>query len=346
MNNSKIFLSLGLLCGICFTYLLVGVFTVFYETKLVESPCRDEDNLWAQNFPDHFVFEKISLMFMKSQCRDNKPLLLISASEGTIPYKFSQAFKDIEDITSWEIRGAHRGIKSLTYILSLAGESERIKNQRIIAFINPVYFGFAARTDDAAMMLSASSTGAFLYNLPHWKYKYRDLILTSPFYGFKNLLEEYSKSQSQQAPVELVKSSPPPRPQEKDYNLKHNMLNDRVNKYKDSFKKDKFSLELEPTATMLQKVITTIKANNLPICLVFLPLNEQQLSTVRDDHKDLVSKLKEQVEQTVPEQFNINLMGLGNKPYLFADSMHLTNWGIHKISQEVVNSDCYKRIIK
>ncbi len=262
-----------------------------------------------------------------------------------MPYKFSQAFKDIEDFSSWEIRGAHRGIKSLAYILSLAGESERIRDQRIVAFINPVYFGFAAKTDDVAMMMSASSTGSFLYNLPHWKYKYRDLIFTSSFYGFKNLLEEYSKIKTELASEELVKSNPPPRPQDHEYNLKHNMLNERVDNYKDSFRKDMFSLDLEPTSTMLQKIITTIKANNLSVCLVFLPLNEQQLSTVRGDHKELVAKFKNQVQKTVPDQIGINLMEMGNKPYLFADSMHFTNWGVHKISQEVVNSDCYKRIM-
>ena len=284
---------------------------------------------------------------MKAQCRENKPLLLISASEGTMPYKFSQAFKDIEGFSSWEIRGAHRGVKSLTYLLSLAGESKKIKNQKIVAFINPVYFGFAARTDDAAMMMSAVSTGAFFYNLPHWKYKYRDLIFTSPFYGFKNLLEEHSKlkSQFQQDHIELVKSNPPPRPQDHEYNLEHNMLNERVDNYKDSFRKDKFSLELEPTAMMLQKVINTINAKNLPVCLVFLPLNEQQLSTVRSDHKELVAKFKSQVQKTVPNPMTINLMDLGSRPYMFADSMHFTNWGVHEITQEVVNSDCYKRIM-
>jgi len=344
MNSFKSLFSIGFLLGLSLGYFAIGFGAMAYDLHYANKACTHEDVQWAKSFPEHYAFEKISVLFWRAQCKPNKPLLIISASEGGVPYKFSQAFMNLDNQQSWEIRGAHRGVKSLAYVLAMSEESAKITDQPIIAFINPVYFGFAARTDDAAMMSSSISSLLFQYTLPHWKYKYQSLVLSAPFFAAKNLENELSLVKSKWLGASLNAGSAPTPVPDQEYDFGHHMTKERVANYATAFKKDKFNFYMEPTHSMLKRTLRIIEQRKLPVCLVFLPLNDRHLSQVREDAPLIKSSLQSALEKEIPSKLYLDLMDIGSKPYLFMDSMHFTDFGIHEISKRVIESDCYKRV--
>lgn len=344
MNNFRVFLGKGFLIGVVVAYFAILVFPLAYEWVYRNQECSAEDVRWAENLRGHYVFEKVSLLFWRASCIENPPLLVMSASEGTARYSFAQAFFDQSGKTAWEFKGAHRGVKTLSYMM--ATQSEKTKQATpIVAYINPVYFSFAADTDDVSMQRSALSPVSFMFYLPHWKYKLRELFLTYPFLSMKSFFEEWELVSSDSLKGSVLKplDSPPP-PWGKEYSFDHHMLKSQLSKYKKGLVKDKFSFDMPPVSSFIKEIVNKIKVDqDRPLCLVFLPLNQQHLSQVRSDHKNIVEELDSAIRESIPEDSYVNLMDLSLEPYLFKDTMHFTDFGISEIVKRTLNSRCYQQ---
>lgn len=344
MNSFKIPLFKGFIWGVVTTYFMLALIPIAIENQFLNVSCSSSDKKWAQNFVGHYVFDRVSLKFWRANCAPEKPLLLISASEGTSGYKFSQALFDQAEIPTWEFRGAHRGLKTYAYMTSRLPIKETQLPPTIL-LVNPVYFSFAARTDDTSMKRSALSALPFIIHQPHWKYKFQSPFLSLPFITFKEFLKEWGLAHQEISVMpKLAAKKRIQKPLDEDYDFKHHMLKKKVSTYKGGLKKDQFLYEIPPINSMMKRIIGAIDKHNLKVCLVMLPLNEQHLIQVRNDTEKISQSIKKSVRENIPPHLMVDMMDFGKEPYLFKDTMHFTDYGVQFTVETVLKSDCYKRI--
>ena len=122
-----------------------------------------EKDFWAAR-EGTYRFERVSSFFWSSLCREPSRPLIISASEGTGDLSFAQVARSY-GVSAHEFTGAHRGLKTLAYMVANPMHHERLQRLHAVALINPVYFSFAARTDASSVSLTSISNLSYFARL-------------------------------------------------------------------------------------------------------------------------------------------------------------------------------------
>ncbi len=300
-----------------------------------------EKNYWEKR-ADAYRFERVSSFFWSSLCREPVKPVIITASEGTAKLSFAQAAR-LHGVEANEFVGAHKGLKTLAYMLASEPHSERLRNLRVVAFINPVYFSFAARTDASSVSLTSISNLSYVARLGSFYQKWDEFFLASLFIGAKSYLEEL-KLFANSSPRPLKAEWPEIKaPDASAYDFERHMLRESTRNY--TTFRSKFAKEVEPAKTLFDRVVTF--ANKHPdatICYVMLPANLKNLRHFGRDADAVARDMRALIER-LPEDRRVDLGHLSEEPYVFTDPMHLTVWGVKRVMDEVVKTPCAERVL-
>ncbi len=336
MSNFKLSLA-----TLVVTIAIVCIGAVAIDAVAPQFPCTQfETNHWKSR-PGAFSFERVSIFYWSSLCAPNSKPVVISASEGTGPVRFSDIAFANWGVVTHEFRGAHRGLKTSGYILSHSIHPTRRKNLRVLALVNPVYFSFAASTDAASIRRVAISNLSYMLRGPFFRQKWDEFIFESPLIAFKSVLAEVQLFKTARAIKLQTRDTPLPKPI--DYDFDRNIYRDRQSTYT-SFRSD-FSATREPSRTLLDNIVTFIREHpEVPICVVMLPVNTKNLQHFGKDVRAVEQAMDELVE-ILPEVNRVDLSALNGEPYIFVDPMHLTDYGKLKVMQAVYETPCGQRVL-
>jgi hypothetical protein len=336
MNNFKAIL-------ISFAAVMTGLSLLAFTADWLHPrlACTSFEKSYWKDRDEAYRFERVSSFFWSSLCRDTPRVVIISASEGTGNLSFAQEAAN-NGILAHEFTGAHRGLKTLAYLLNSAPNPERLEKLHLLAIINPVYFSFAARTDASSVSMTAISNLSYFARLPSFHQKWDEFLLSSFFIGLKSYFDELmlfktAKPRDIKYYWPLVK---PPSPDE--YDFERNMLKKLTGHYT-SFE-SKFSSRVEPARFLMKQVVDFAKAHaDLHVCYVMLPVNVKNLKYF---HRDADQIQKEMIEAIypIPKDARVSLNALSEEPGIFQDPMHLTSWGKHRVMDEILKSPCGEKV--
>lgn len=340
MNNSK----RGFFQITVFTFALALFFASalahLLDQKHSATPCAAwEREYWRGEGKTFFRFERVSTFFWSSLCADDSPPLLFSASEGTVEPTFVSYFPGFREFT-----GSHKGIKTFGFLAGHQVHPDRLKNFRALVLINPVYFSFAATTDEASILLNAISPLSYTLSVPAWKRKWDDFVLDWFYAGLKNYVSEWSRLRD---PPLVERPSPPGQalapPGDSAFIAERNLLHERAGQFT-SFRA-RFSRKEEPTNTLFKQSVQFAKDHpEAKICFVLLPLNATNLKYFGRDAAAITASMKELFDEMPPGQ-GLNLLDMNETPKIFLDPMHFNSWGVSQVAQKIRASECAKPII-
>ncbi len=335
-----------LLLGFSLTLLCVSALVVYLDYTHPTKPCQTwEKRAWREvkKF-ESTSFERVSARYWSSLCRENPPPLIISGSDGPGDPEFPPLLAR-KGLTFDQFQSAHRGTKTISYILAHDIHPERLARMKIVATISPMYFAaFAAKTDSASIRLTSLSTLSYLLRVPTWHLKWNEFLLLSPFIGIKMYLDEISPFFKSQAlmgsPISIP--TPPERPRDEDYNEIRQMEVRLVPNFT-SFK-SRLSKDVEPVKTMWKVIESRVnQLQRLNICVVMFPVNVSNLNYFGVDSERFVNEMRELINR-IPETQRVDLLDMSYEPYIFRDPMHFTGFGKWRLIEEISQTPCFERV--
>jgi hypothetical protein len=336
MSNFKIVLGSFAAFSLALWLLVFAADSLHPRLSCFES----ERNYWTGRERVH-RFERVSSFFWSSLCADPAKPVIISASEGTGDLSFAQVARGY-GVTAHEFTGAHRGLKTLAYMLASDIHPERLERLRVLAFINPVYFSFAARTDASSVSLTAISNLSYFSRLHSFHQKWDEFLPASLFIGAKSYFDELSLFSSARGVTLLDEWPDVLPPAEGDYDFDRHMLKSRVHEYT-SFR-SKFSASVEPGRYLFDSVVKFAHAHpEANICYVMLPTNLKNLKHFGRDAEQISREMRSLVAM-LPEGARIDLGSLDEEKYIFQDPMHMSDYGKRRVMEEVMKTSCAQKL--
>lgn len=339
----------SILLSFVLTLIVACIVVAVVDYKHPSLPCQDwEKEVWKGHSTDKSIsFFRVSARFWSALCRDNVRPIIISGSDGPGGYLFTDGMFNA-GYEFDQFMYAHRGTKTGGYILAHDIHPDRLKNLKMVLTISPMYFSkFAARTDGASIRLNALSTATFLLRFPSPHLTWNEFLPLSPFTAVKSYLDEVMPLLKGTDPspetFELVKKELPERDPENTYNQERQMQNALLDNFK-TFK-SKTNSRMQPTRAFWDQIVETV--NNVPelnTCVVMFPFNSANLRYFHHDTELLKREMTELIEQ-IPQDRRIDLLYMNEEPYIFRDPMHFTDFGKRRLIEEIVKSDCFKRMM-
>jgi hypothetical protein len=338
MNVSKFFRLTVL--SFCLSTAVICALTFWADDYHSQLECTGWESRKAAQLPEQIGFDRVAFLFWVSLCAPRGSGLIISASEGTGDLSF-QTLARQNGFAFDEMTGAHRGIKTLGFMLSAPIAETRRRNLKPLVLLNPVYFGFAAPMDSAAMRRSSLSALSFVYRAPfvrggsNLEYIISPLVTANGWIGQFRMLEQitaHPPSDSTAATMEIK--------QPENYDLAHNMLESKVENYK-TFK-DELDPNAQPTKDFLAETVKYLRQQPSPtLCLILLPANAILLERNGVQAKESLARFQSATAD-IPEKNKVDLTSLSYDPYIFQDSMHFTDYGKLKIWKAIAASPCFQ----
>ncbi len=305
--------------------------------------CVSAEREWARARTEPMAYSRISSLYWSTLCDAASLPLLISASEGTGAPSFPDVLFAQKQVLAHEITGAHRGLKTIAYLLTNEIHSERVENLRLIGLINPVYFSFAARTDAASIRLSSLSNLSFMARMPVFKQRWDEFLLDSFFIGAKAYLEELQGFGRPPVRSIVRDLGAPTEPVEGEFDLGRNMRVEKVENFK-TFTSP-FHDRVEPSRYMFDRVVEFARAHpGARVCFVMLPTNTRNFRHFGRDAEVLTAQMSALMAQ-LPEEMRLDLQDMNEDSFLFLDPMHLTEFGKWKVMERILASPCGQRVL-
>lgn len=349
-SSRRGFFQITVLSALSFL-LVAAIMALLLDHGHPATPCAPwEKEYWAGQ-TEYIKFQKVSSYFWSSLCQEDAPPLLISASEGTVEPPFVAY---ISELHPREFSGSHRGIKTFGYMAGHTVHRERLKNLRALVFINPVYFSFAASSDAASIRLNAISNFSYILHVPTWKEKWDAFLLDSLFVGVASYFNDWSSfaglSQIEKHLAGMQDAERPRLPEaapEPVIDAKFDPERNIYKKMKREFTsyRSRFSSKEEPSRTLFQNSLRFVRENpEARVCFVLLPINVKNLRYFKRDGDAITRDMREMFSQ-VPTGNGIDLTDMNETPKLFMDPMHLSPWGVSRVMERVLASDCAAPIL-
>lgn len=336
MNNFKtVLISFA---AFSLTFWLLALSADWLHPRL---PCfESEKEYWASR-DGTYRFERVSSFFWSSLCAESTKPFIISASEGTGDLSFAQVARTY-GVSAHEFSGAHRGLKTLAYLVANSMHKERLHGLRAVALINPVYFSFAARTDASSISLTSISNLSYFLRLHSFHQKWDEFLPASLFIGAKSYFDELALFR-RATPMTLLNEWPeilPPA--DADYDFERGMLKSRAPHYT-SFR-SKFSGSVEPGRYLFDTVVRFAVAHpEANICYVMLPTNLKNLRYFKRDAEEISREMRALVAR-LPEASRIDLGHLDDEKFIFQDPMHMSDFGKRRVMEEIMRSPCAEKV--
>jgi hypothetical protein len=319
--------------GISVTIILIGTTAYWWDLTLPSRPCQNFEG--KQNGP--FRFSRASWTFWSSTCRKQAKFYITSASEGDIGLSFPSVLKHYTGKDFDEFQSAHRGLKTTSFIFSHDWHSDRKANTHWLILINPVYFSFATKTDDASMYLTTLSSKLF-QQVIGFNWRHKETWLETPFIVAKSSIQEFKRFIKHENKIEYAfrKEKKPD-----DYLYREGMRKKHLSPSSKGSWESEYPINPFPTKKMLDAIIDKTMVHKMPTCIVMLPLNLKWMRLGRNDIDEIQTRIKD-FYLKLPEAIKIDLMDLGDQDYIFEDTMHLSEYGIHQVVKRITNSSCYQ----
>jgi len=338
MNSSKTLLLSFLLASLGL-WLLLGLADGLHPRLR----CQPAEKIFWTQRDGAFVFERVSSFYWSSLCRPSPKPLIISASEGTGELSFPEVAAGY-GVQADEFSGAHRGLKTLGYLLATPMHPERLQNLRILALINPVYFSFAASTDSSSVRLTSISNLSYFLRLPAVQQKWDEFLLDSLFIGAKSYLEEWRKFQTADVGSVIASVDGGGLADPALFDLERNMLVEKTAAFT-SFRSP-FHAKRQPARFIFDRVVDFAHSHpEAKICYVMLPTNTKNLRYFNRD-ADKIAREMSELMSLLPEASRLDLQSLNEEPFMFLDPMHLTDLGKRRVMEEVMKSSCGKKVFE
>ncbi len=333
-NFKRGFFQLTILSFVCFLFFF-SVMAHVLDQKHSETPCADwEREYWQGEGETYFHYGRVSSFFWSSLCGDVVPPVVFSASEGTVQPTFVSY---LGDVYAREFTGSHRGVKTFGYLAAHKIHPDRLRNLRVLLFVNPVYFSFAASTDAASIRLNAISTLSYALNVPSLKQKWDAFVLDWFYIGTKSYFHEWALLHDPplESRPDLMDAD---LDQAEEYDFDRNMYTERAEEFT-SFR-SRFGPDEEPTRTLFNQSMTFIREHpEVPVCVVLLPINVKNLRHFKRDDQAVVAGMNKLFAE-IPAGKGLNLLDMNEATELFMDPMHFTPHGVAEIMKRVRASDC------
>jgi hypothetical protein len=326
----------------CFLVLFIAAFLADrYHSALPCLPFEKHERASG----GYLRFERISYRFWSSLCESPIRPIVISASEGTGTIAFSDLLNDTPNWSN-DMTGAHRGAKTLAYLFAHQINPERAKNLRLLGFINPVYFNFAASTDSSALQQTAISAFSYYSLIPFWHWRWDEYLLSSPWITLKEYYRELF------SPRDFLRTSHRVEPSEltpipdKEYNSVRQMFNYKADLWTGVGVRAQFSPSIEPTHTMMQTLADGLRnAQGAKFCMVLLPMNSANMRYFQVDPQEVTRELRAMMVELFPEGNWLDLTSMNDEPKVFMDPPHFTDHGKAVLMEKVKNSSCFKNVM-
>jgi hypothetical protein len=343
MNSFRALLPTAVLVFVIFLF-AAGVGALVADWMNPRLPCLEIEKRYWQNSPWGLTFDKVSSYYWSSLCRPRVPPLVVSASEGTGEPSFPELLRQGWQIQSDQLMGAHRGLKTFGYMFANRIDPDRLRGMRVLALVNPVYFSFAAQTDAASVRLNAISNLAYVLRIHSLIQKWDEFLLDSFYVSAHEYFEELKKFEQPAMPVPIKPAAEVLPMPDGEFDAKRNMLKERAHAFT-SFN-SRFQTSEQPSRELFDITVRFVKEHpELPVCVVLLPTNTENLEFFGRDARAIVADLNRMFSE-VPDGHGVNLQSLNETPKIFLDPMHLTPLGKLMVLQEVMKTACGRRVFE
>ncbi|MNK22787.1 hypothetical protein D3C87_410680 [compost metagenome] len=333
MKPSKVFV-LGCLSSFFIGWAMLSLVAWYSEFYLPADNCSWYREISSKS---EVEYQRVSALFWVRSC--NVRNVMIGSSEATgshaLPFFVRQNGYKFDQFI-----GAHRGLKTLGYLMAHQVSQQRIDHLKILAFVNPIYYTTGPASTDIAMAYRSALSVRFMNRfVPNGTTGAQENIFEFLYVIAKGFfLDSLELWRSVTAEISDFDKGDFKATTPLEYDVEKGLYSKFVGR---EFKSD-INFYIEPTHTF-SRIIKENK-NRIKTCLVLLPLNERYFLSQNPKYKEQISMFYDLYKNYFSGVGIIDLTDMGKTPYLFADTMHFTEYGSSQIIDRVVSSSCFKKL--